>query len=107
MYHNLLSLVHGGVMDWVEIDLETVDDITISTRFKNIYYTSPASDMLATITVFEISQNAIDMVKDIRAESTDKNILTKVNAEAEKFFNRFYCTKKESQPKHICGYVPI
>jgi hypothetical protein len=57
-----------------------VDDITISTRFKNIYYTSPASDQLATITVFEISQNAIDTVNYIRQETTGRNILTKVNA---------------------------
>lgn len=106
MYHNLLSLVNGGVMDWVEIELETVDDITISTRFKNIYYTSPASDQLATITIFEISQNAIDTVRYIRQESTSRNVLTKVNVEAERFFNRFYSTK-ETEPKRMCNYAPI
>lgn len=29
MYHNLLSLVKGGTMDWVDIDLETSDEIVI------------------------------------------------------------------------------
>lgn len=71
-----------------------MDDITISTRFKNVYYTSPASDQLATITLFEISQNAIDTVNYIRQETNGgRNILTKVNAEAERFFNRFYSSK--------------
>lgn len=66
-------------MDWVEIELETVDDITISTRFKNIYYSSPASDQLVTITVFEISQNAIDNVAAIRQSAPSRNVLTRVN----------------------------
>lgn len=52
MYYNLLSLIQGGSMNWVDIDLETEDEIVIETRFKNVYFSTPYSTKLVTITLF-------------------------------------------------------
>ena len=63
MYHNLLSLVKGGQMDWVEISLESEDEVVIETRFKNVYFSTPYSTKLVTITVFDISKSAVTRIE--------------------------------------------
>ena len=62
MFYNLLSLVKGGSMEWVDIDLETSDEIVIQTRFKNVYFSTPYSTKLVTITLFDITKSVLDRV---------------------------------------------
>lgn len=95
MFHNLLSLTKGGSMDWVDIELETSDEIVLQTRFKNVYFSTPYSTKLVTITLFDITRSALDRVQEYRKQTRglESNVLIRVNQEAEHFFNKFYSDK--------------
>ena len=94
-------------MDWVDIDLETSDEIIIQTRFKNVYFSTPYSTKLVTITLFEITKPALEKIEEVRKQNTSSdNVLVRVNPEAEFFFNKFY-SEKIPKSKQRCSFTEL
>jgi hypothetical protein len=65
-----------------------------------------------TLTLFEIGQEAIETIRNIRQETEGRNVLRMVNPEAEKFFERFYKGEREMGTEvgdegRRCGYRDI